>query len=375
MDNSYLNYNMSPNVWTDSPGGGWLSLFGLPFFLAGLFMLLTFFEVIDIGEVTGDRNAMLIVGSIFTLVGTLLVFGRLKVTIDNGSKKILKTFSIIIPVKKFEYNLTDFNLVEITKEIRRSDKSTTIVYPVNLKGNDENNLNIKETRDYNKSRLIAEQIAKIIGFNIEDSSTGTAVLRENEHLDESLRERKKRTGITVEIPNMPQSLFERITDRGSYLEISLPKNKGLMIRILIPLLSMIAFYGIAFSFFAGNFDDYTKDFDKTPIYFIIIFCLIFFLPIIFIIAGAIFMNITPTLVKVSPISLNVFSGRKEIEISCDDLEELVTEGMDKKNNFNSFFSANSITAISDKVNISFGQGLTSEELIYVYAVIFNKVTE
>jgi hypothetical protein len=58
-------------------GGGALTLFGLPFFAVGVFLLLS-----TAGLVTVDRDdpistpAMVLLGTMFTIVGAILSFGR-----------------------------------------------------------------------------------------------------------------------------------------------------------------------------------------------------------------------------------------------------------------------------------------------------------
>jgi len=123
--------------------------------------------------------------------------------------------------KKTERPLDDFNRVTINKEVRRSKNSTYTVYPVRLSGEGKP-INIEEPRDYKSARATAEELAKFVGKGILDTSSGEAVERDLESLDESLRDRARRTGETIEVPEMPPNMKSKCSVEGRQMVVEIP---------------------------------------------------------------------------------------------------------------------------------------------------------
>ena len=90
--------------------------------------------------------------------------------------------------------------VTITREIRRSDKSTYTVFPVRLTGDDAGEVKLCEPRTYSASRGLAEELARFLELPLADSSSGTEVVRGHDQLDESLQEHLRESGALPELP-------------------------------------------------------------------------------------------------------------------------------------------------------------------------------
>jgi hypothetical protein len=76
-------------------GGGCLSLFGLPFFLAGVFLVLGAAGVVPIGNAS-ERTRLVLgqISPVFLGVGAALVFGRHWLVLDTGSGSLIRRYGL-----------------------------------------------------------------------------------------------------------------------------------------------------------------------------------------------------------------------------------------------------------------------------------------
>lgn len=176
-------------------GGGCLMLFGLPFFLIGWFIMLTALGLTGV-DVEGDMPVlfMILFGLVFAGAGTALMFGRSGVTIDRTTMKITKWWGLLVPMKVTEYDLNGFDRITVGKEVRSDSNSSKTVFPVRLAGGRGiEDLEYDASGDYPAARRLSEELARYVGLDIEDSMSGRTVHRRREELDESVRDRIRRT--------------------------------------------------------------------------------------------------------------------------------------------------------------------------------------
>ena len=155
-------------------GGGCVSLFGLPFFFAGLFMILISTGVIPLSN--GDDVpfwGMLIIacmGLIFSAVGGGLVFARQWHTIDRRQMRLWISKGLMKPMHSSFYDLHDFDEVRI--RYVKGDSDTADRYPlvlISTKGIPE--LELCTATGYGQARSQAILIGEFLGFGISDAST------------------------------------------------------------------------------------------------------------------------------------------------------------------------------------------------------------
>ncbi|HEU4692831.1 MAG TPA: hypothetical protein VFS23_30930, partial [Vicinamibacterales bacterium] len=79
-------------------GGGCMTIFGLPFFAAGVFMLLVSAGLIPVegGDDVLTRIVLPLMGIAFTLVGGALSFGRAWTIVDGTRREVLKQWGLLV---------------------------------------------------------------------------------------------------------------------------------------------------------------------------------------------------------------------------------------------------------------------------------------
>ena len=85
-------------------GGGCISAFGLPFFAAGIFLILAIARVIPMNNASElpwfAGPLIVLMGLAFTAVGGTLVFGRSWTTIDRAQRIAIKQWGLLVPLRE-----------------------------------------------------------------------------------------------------------------------------------------------------------------------------------------------------------------------------------------------------------------------------------
>lgn len=211
-----------PQVMKMRSGGGCISVFGLPFLLAGLFII-----QIPLGLVPVENSGSLpsffffLFGGVFVAVGAFLVFGRSGLILDRRRKLLIQWKDLLVAMKKEEQFLEDVKRVVIHQDSGDSDSGPS--YPVKLEGNNLKAVNIFSPSDYQEARHVAEELARFLSRPVEDFSTGVKVVREPDKLDESLQERIQRTKEdTPFLPAAPFQMKTKITETAGGLTLEIP---------------------------------------------------------------------------------------------------------------------------------------------------------
>jgi len=202
-------------------GGGCLTLFGLPFFATGLFMVLASFGVVTMrsdGEPVTAAAAFGL-GVVFTLVGGVLVFGRSVATIDVGQRVITKQWRILLPVRTWTYQLGDYSAV--TLAFVRGDSDSADKYPIGLKGNAVPPLPLCSPTQFAEARQCAAAVARHLGLDIEDTSTDHSFRVTASEVDAPLRDRL-RSRASAPAPSRPSVMKSDVSDGGGSVRITIP---------------------------------------------------------------------------------------------------------------------------------------------------------
>jgi len=212
---------VSPGRLEIREGGGCLALFGLPFFLTGIFMILTSFGIVTMrsdGEAV-TRAAAFGLGVVFTFVGALLVFGRGITSIDVGQHVVTKQWRVLLPVRRWTYQLGDYSTV--TLAFVRGDSDSADKYPIGLKGTTVAPLPLCRPTQYAEARQSAAAVARHLGLDIEDTSTDHPARVTSSEVDATLQDRLRAT-TTAAAPARPSVMASDVSDGGGSLRITIP---------------------------------------------------------------------------------------------------------------------------------------------------------
>ena len=169
----------TPNRIEIREGGGCLSIFGIPFLAAGIFTALVGAQVIPVS----NRNEVpdwawpliFLMGLAFIAVGGSLVFGRRWTILDTGRGVIVKQAGLLVPLRKEQFTLSDYDCVRLRFE--EGDSDTADRYPVIVQGKGSRpNLTLASPTDYAAARDEAYYIASFLNLPLVDATTDHEVV-------------------------------------------------------------------------------------------------------------------------------------------------------------------------------------------------------
>jgi hypothetical protein len=213
-------------------GGGCLSLFGTPFFLAGLFMLLSTAGVVPInGGGPAARPLLGLMGLVFTAVGSALVFGRAWTILDVTERTAIKSWGLLVPFREHPRRLDEFTSVTIGFEPGDSDSSET--FPVTLKARSGPDFVVCTPTGYDEARTCAAEAATHLGFVLEDGSSDHAVALDPAHVNVPLQQRLAREARPAPLPARPASARSEVHQETTGVRILIPHPRTSPIGVVL----------------------------------------------------------------------------------------------------------------------------------------------
>jgi hypothetical protein len=258
-------------------GGGCLSVFGLPFLGAGIFLLLIFAGVIPLqnANVIGgwERVGMLFMGIAFTVAGSSLVFGRKLLAIDLPRGIISETWCFFAPVKSNTARLRDFHLVTLRFSEGNSDSPDR--YPLALEDkNGKNCFKIFSPAEYGAACNLAHALADYLSFPFEEHVSATTTVYDPHKTEETIQTPPEAPQAA---PARPATMRSTVKTMKDGLEIFIPYPAFLPIVVFIVIVMVFIF-----SNFFPSFRSFKNiRFDKTSDVFELIFFGAFFLFFLF----------------------------------------------------------------------------------------------
>jgi hypothetical protein len=288
MNTSNTIKQISPDTLEIKSGGGCLSVFGLPFLGAGIFILLVALDVVPLSNESNlewwAHPLLFVMGTIFAGVGGGLVFGRKWIIIDKATNKITKVWGLIIPMKREELNLSDYNSVAI--KFTRGDSDSADQYPIALSSNSNNKeFPLSSFIDYGDARKQAVTIAEFLKIPLSDESTGHKTVVEAEQAGVALRNRLWEKSSIVESVSRPYQMVCKVEEMSHSAKITIPGPRLRLVNFapaLIPIGILIYFGPRVMEFF---------DKTKTPVGFQKLFTL----------AGIMFLGVLPVVTVINKI--------------------------------------------------------------------------
>jgi len=201
-----------------------MSLFGLPFLAAGVFLLLAATGVVpfeNADELPGWAPAVVfLVGAAFSAVGGGLVFGRRWTTLDTGRRRIVKEWGLLVPLRREEHWIEDHEAVVLRRDEGDSDSADT--WPVLLRARSGTDLVLSRETDFAKARGQAEEVARYLGFPLVDATTRQVSEAAADRVGASFRERLRDGDQEVWAPSRPPRLRSQVREHHSGAEIVIP---------------------------------------------------------------------------------------------------------------------------------------------------------
>lgn len=228
------------------PVGWGVRVFGMLFLLPGLAAIWAYFNV----EIHGEPLAALLVGGIFTLVGGAIVgaFKKVRINRQQGFAEIAA--GAFFTFKRTRIPLAGITHISLAREERISKNENSshryFVYPVRLIGNGE--FECSDSQQYDYARSEAEAIARYLHLPIEDSSNGEPRRREYSELDDSLAERRRKSGQRVQLPVLPVKTTLHVHEENGATVIELPRRADALAQAFISVLFVIPIYFFVSSF-------------------------------------------------------------------------------------------------------------------------------
>lgn len=406
-----------PDILSFKNGGGCLMFFGIPFLLVGIFVMLLPFGIVPVKGDIPPWYFVIPFGSVFTMAGAILMFGRTDLTIDRRQRIIIRRWRFFITVKQKNYRLDFYRRITINKEYRSNKNSRTTVYPVRVEGETGAEvITVREFPDYHAARNSAETIAHFLGLPLSDAGKGIKVERSAETLNDSIRKQIRRSGEVIEVPELPQKMKSTIREESGTITIIIPPP-GMRA-------SSYAKLGMSLVFVAAviiMFGNVAIERPMPPSLRLLVLAFIgigfVLIPILSTVRQIISQTRESTRIQVSGTFLHVEKQtpyrKSRSEMPADEIEELIfsqhprilatsfsgrdtilDEGMihyDSKSTggnrllpyqrrtgnktaaiisfLNKLTPSSGITAISDRESITFGRNLSDEELAYLHALI------
>ncbi len=235
-------------------GGGCMAAFGVPFLLAGIGVILAVFGGIPLKDAASvpwyARPLMLLMGTVFSLVGGTLVFGRTWTTFDANARTIVTQRGLVAPMSTTTHRIDDYTSVVLGFQPGDSDSADQ--FPIGLKARSGSDLRLFSSSQYAEAREHAAAIASLLHLDIEDQSTDHTVKLSAAEARMSLQDRVRLNYRRGEPVARPVQMRSEITAGNGRVTIVIPPQRvhaALFLVFLIPAAVPVFFVGPFFSFF------------------------------------------------------------------------------------------------------------------------------
>jgi hypothetical protein len=215
---------VAPGVLEVREGGGLISVFGLPFLAAGLFVTLIGTGVLRVQNAAElpwwAWPILLFMGLAFVAAGSALALGRSWTRLDMSRRRILKQWGLLSPMKTEETDLRDFH--EVCLKLHGGDSDSVDRYPVVLKaGMGGKDLEIYSSTNYGEARERAVFLARFLKLPLTDASTEHPELLHSVPGQEALR---PAFAAAESAPQAfrPQAMRSQVEESGESARITIP---------------------------------------------------------------------------------------------------------------------------------------------------------
>jgi hypothetical protein len=238
-----------PMIWEGrTSGGGCIILFGMPFFGVGVLLLAALAGLVPMEPPPVGLQRLLLAGMAlpFLGVGLFLMTARSRVVLDRREGTAESRSGALWFTKREARRLGEFSTVILDLE-KDSDGDPT--YPLRLEGPNDVSFDLEGGTDSTGQRRIGEELAAFLELPFTDRSSGAEVVRQPEHLNESLRDTARREGGGDTPVHRPPGMLSQVSEASDRVEIRIPPP-GLGLEGWVQVVGGLLFAGVAIVFFA-----------------------------------------------------------------------------------------------------------------------------
>jgi hypothetical protein len=218
-------------------GGGAIAVFGLPFFIAGLLMLLSVLGLLPWSSSSefsrNGRPVLLLMGTIFTAIGSILVFGRSWTTLDIAQRIAIKQLGLVVRFWERTFRLDDYSAVSLG--FVRGDSDSSDRFSGALKGRAGADLSLRSFGSYERAWQCAAAVAQHIRMDLEDASTDHPISLPYAEVNGPLRPRASSPRADVPRPAGARTEVSREADE---VRIAVPGPRMSPIRLIAGLIPL-----------------------------------------------------------------------------------------------------------------------------------------
>ena len=207
-------------------GGGIMTIFGLPFFGAGVFVLLASIGLVPVqgGDDLITRIMLPIMGIVFTMVGGALSFGRAWTTVDGTRREVIKQWGLLVPMRSDSHRIDD--LTAVVLEFEKGDSDTADKFPVILNARTGRHHRLCSATAYADARSCAHSVAELLRLDFEDATTDHRVRLSPGQVDMPLQHRLRMEGRASGSPERPANARSEINREPNALRITIPTPRS-----------------------------------------------------------------------------------------------------------------------------------------------------
>ena len=207
-------------------GGGCMSWFGLPFFAAGIFMMLTVMGIVPINN-ADEQTAFVwillsVLSVVFTAVGGGLVSGRRWTIVDRAQRTVIKQWGLLVPLHERVMPFDGYTAVRLGFVEGDSDSSDR--FPVALKARTGPDLQLADFTSYTEARACVRMLAEHLRLEVEDASTDHPTRLAASQFDTPLQQRLRQDGVSPEVAPRPPNARSQVTREKGQVTVVIPSR-------------------------------------------------------------------------------------------------------------------------------------------------------
>ena len=236
----------SPSTLELRERGPWIAvLFGMPLFLAGVYLALSLTRVLpeDIAP-RPDWNVLVIalVSLSFLAMGGVMLFGRRWLTLDRSSGSVLRQQGLLVPMLNEVRSLGEFTAVVLAFDPGNSD--SPVRYPVRLRAVGGRDFVVREPLQFAEARKLAEYLSRFLHLPLADTTTDHETVVRPEQAGDNLRDRLLRGEAESERQIPPVRMRSKVTESSEETIILIPGPSFPLSGVLGVVVPLVFIFGV-----------------------------------------------------------------------------------------------------------------------------------